>query len=75
MQKLRYKVPLRRSSPKLALSLGSGVVPHGPQVGHLCLLLLSQQRVDVRELLLLLLVPLGSVLHMSVECILHFTYA
>jgi hypothetical protein len=49
------------------------VVPHGPPVGHLRLLLLSQQHVDVHELLLLL-VPLGCILHMSGECMLDFTY-
>ena len=50
----RYKVPLPGSSPKLALGLWSGIVSHGPPVGSLCFLLLSQQRVDVRELLQML---------------------
>ena len=50
----RYKVPSWGSSPKLAPGLWSGIVSHGPLVGHLCFLLLSQQRIDVRELLLLL---------------------
>jgi hypothetical protein len=63
------------SSPKLALGLWSGIISHGPPVGRLCFLLLSQQRVDVRELLLLLLVPLGRTLHVSVKCILNLTCA
>ena len=50
----RYKVPLRGSSSKLALGLWAGIVSHGPLVGRLCFLLLSQQCVDVSELLLLL---------------------
>ena len=70
----RYKVPLWGSSPKLARGLRSGVVPHEPPVGHLRFLLLPQQRVDVHKLLLLLLVPLGCILHVSVKCILNFTY-
>jgi hypothetical protein len=71
----RYKVPLWGSSPKLARGLGSEVLPHGLPIGCLRLLLLSQQRVDVHELLLLLLVPLGRILHVSVKCILNFSYA
>jgi hypothetical protein len=58
--------------PERDIGLGFGVVPHGPPVGHLRFLLLSQQRVDVRELLLLL-VPLGCILHMIGECMLNFT--
>ena len=61
------------SSPKLAPSLRSRIVSHGPPVGRLCFLLLSQQRVDIREMLLLLYVPLSCILHMSVKCILNFT--
>ena len=69
----RYKVPLRGSSHKRAPGLGSRIVSHGPPVGRLCFLLLSQQRVDIREMLLLLYVPLSCILHMSVKCILNFT--
>ena len=50
----------------------SGVVPHGPPISHLRLLLLLQQRVDIRELLLLLLVPLGCLL-LPLGCVLHMS--
>jgi hypothetical protein len=63
-----------RFLPKLAHGLGSRVVPHGLLVGCLRLLLLPHQRIDVCELLLLLLVPLGHTLHVSVKCILNLTY-
>ena len=61
------------SSPNLAQDLWFGIVSQGPPVGCLCFLLLPQQRVDVDELLLLLLVPLCHILHVSVKCILNLT--
>ena len=69
----RYKLPLRGSSPKLAHGIWSGIVSHGPPIGHLRVFLLLQQRVYLHLLLLLLKMPLGCILHMSVKCILNFT--
>jgi hypothetical protein len=63
------------SSPKLAPGLWSRIVSHGPPIGHLLGMLLFQQCVHLRHLLLLLKLPLGRILHMSVKCILDFTYA
>ena len=71
----RYKLPLRRRSPKLARGLWSGIVSHGPPAGHLRVVLLLQQRVHLCHLLLVLKLPLGCILHMSVKCVLYFTYA
>ena len=79
MQKIKNMKKIQGTSagvlPQASSRLGSGIVSHGPPVGRLCFLLLSQQRVDIYELLLLLLyVPLPRILHMSVKCILNFTY-
>ena len=71
----RYKLPLWRSSPKLAHGLWSGIVSHGLPVGHLHIMLLLQQRVHLLHLLLLLKLPLGCILHMSVQRILDLTCA
>ena len=71
----RYKVALRGSSPKLAPGLWSEIVSHGPPVGHLRVVLLLQQCVHLRHLLLLLKLLLGCILHMSVKSILNFTCA
>ena len=59
--------------PKLAHGQWSGVVPHGPPVVHLRIVLLLQQRVHLRQLLLLLKLPLGCILHMCVKSILNLT--
>ena len=60
--------------PKLAHGQWSGVVPHGPPVVHLRIVLLLQQRVHLRHLLLLLM-PLGRILHVSMNRVLDLTSA
>jgi len=69
----RYKVPLQGFSPKLARVLWFGIGSHGPSIGHLLIVLLLQQRVHLLHLLLLLKLPLGCILHVSVKRILYLT--
>ena len=57
----------------LAHRLWSGIISHGPPIDHLYVMLLLQHRVHLCHLLLLLKLPLGRILHMSVEYILNFT--
>ena len=61
--------------PKLGHGLLSRIVSHGPSIGHLRVVLLLQQCIHLCYLLLLLKLPLGRILHMSVKCILNFTCA
>ena len=80
MQKLKYgkyKIVLTPtgSSPKLARRLWSGIVPHGPPIGHLRVVVLLQYRVQMHHLLLLLKLPLRRILHMGVKCVLYLTGA
>jgi hypothetical protein len=67
-------------SPKLAQGLQSWIVPMVLPKGHLLVMLLLQQGIDLRHLLLLVLLPLLLLLlpirrrlHVSVQCVLHFT--
>ena len=63
------------SSPKLACGLWSRIVSQGPPVGHLRVVLLLQQRIHLRHLLMLLKLPLCRILHVSVKHILDLTSA
>lgn len=59
----------------LQTSLRSRIVSQRPPVCHPLLVLLPQQGVHLRHLLACLLLPLGRILHVSVECILDLTCA
>ena len=63
MQKFKNAKKIQGTSvgvlPKLGHGLLSRIVSHGPSIGHLLIVLLLQQCVNLRELLLLLKLPLS----------------
>ena len=62
------------SSPSLLVAYGLGLL-HVSLVGRLLFSLLLSHRIHLCHLLLLLLMPLGRILHVSIKCVLNLTSA